>query len=116
AGKTKNNLYKLYDAAMLSFTSYTKVGLRIATFSGAILSVLSLMVSFIYLILKLCFWSTFTIGTAPILLGVFFFGSVQLLFIGLIGEYIMNMSIRIMNRPLVIEEKRLNFEEEKRAE
>lgn len=112
AGKTKNNLYKLFDAAMLSFTSYTKIGLRIATIAGGILAFLSLAVGFVYLILKLLYWNTFTIGTAPILFGVFFFGSVQLLFIGLVGEYIMNMNTRIINRPLVIEDIRLNFDDE----
>ncbi|MDQ5984109.1 MAG: putative glycosyltransferase [Eubacteriales bacterium SKADARSKE-1] len=109
AGKTSNNWYSLYDAAMLSFTSYTKVGLRVATIAGSIFSVLSLLVAFIYLILKLLFWDNFSAGTAPILIGVFLFGSVQLFFIGLLGEYIMNINTRIMKRPLVVEEKRLNF-------
>lgn len=109
AGKTSNNWYSLYDAAMLSFTSYTKVGLRVATIAGSIFSVLSLLVALIYLILKLLFWDSFSAGTAPILIGVFLFGSVQLFFIGLLGEYIMNINTRIMKRPLVVEEKRLNF-------
>lgn len=109
AGKTSNNFYKLYDAAMLSFTSYTKIGLRIATIGGFILSGVSILVALIYLILKLIYWNTFAAGMAPIVIGVFFFGSVQLFFIGLVGEYIMNMNTRIMNRPLVIEEKRINF-------
>lgn len=110
AGKTSNNLYKLYDAAMLSFTSYTKIGLRLATFSGFILSGISIVVALIYLILKLIYWNEFPIGMAPILIGVFFLGSIQLLFIGLVGEYIININTRIMNRPLVIEEKRINFD------
>lgn len=112
AGKTKNNFYKLYDAAMLSFTSYTKVGLRVATFAGFFMSFISIMIACIYLILKLIYWETFSAGTAPILIGVFLLGSIQLFFIGLVGEYIMNMNARIMNRPLVIEEERVNFEEE----
>ncbi|MBE6023220.1 MAG: glycosyltransferase [Cellulosilyticum sp.] len=111
SGKTSNNLYRLYDAAMLSFTSYTKIGLRIATFLGFICSGLSVLFALIYLILKLIYWDSFPMGTAPILIGVFLLGSIQLFFIGLIGEYIMNMNARIMNRPLVVEEKRLNFEE-----
>lgn len=110
AGKTKNNFYILYDIAMLSFTSYTKVGLRLATFAGFILSFVSILIAFVYLIMKLIYWDTFIAGTAPVLIGVFFLGSVQLFFIGLVGEYIMNMNTRIMNRPLVIEEERLNFE------
>ena len=110
AGETSNNFYKLYDAAMLSFTSYTKIGLRLATFAGFILSGLSILVALIYLILKLIYWNEFPMGTAPILIGIFFFGSIQLFFIGLVGEYIMSMNTRVMNRPLVIEEKRINFD------
>jgi len=109
AGKTSNNLYRLYDAAMLSFTSYTKIGLRLATFGGFFLSGLSIVAAIIYLILKLIFWDRFPAGTMPILIGVFLFGSIQLFFIGLMGEYIMNINVRIMNRPLVIEEERINF-------
>ena len=110
AGKTSNNFYKLYDAAMLSLTSYTKIGLRFATILGFIFSGLSMLIALIYLILKLVYWDTFPMGTAPILIGVFLIGSVQLFFIGLLGEYIMNINTRIMKRPLVIEEKRLNFD------
>lgn len=110
AGKTSNNLYKLYDAAMLSFTSYTKIGLRLATFAGFILSGLSIIVALVYLVLKLIYWNQFPAGTTPILIGVFFFGSAQLFFIGLVGEYIMNINTRVMNRPLVIEELRINFD------
>lgn len=110
AGKTSNNFYKLYDAAMLSFTSYTKIGLRFATILGFISSGFSMLIALIYLILKLIYWETFPMGTAPILIGVFLIGSIQLFFIGLLGEYIMNINTRIMKRPLVIEEKRLNFD------
>lgn len=116
AGKTSNNFYKLYDAAMLSFTSYTKIGLRLATFAGFIFSGLSILVALIYLILKLMYWDQFPMGMAPILIGVFFFGSIQLFFIGLVGEYIMNINTRVMNRPLVIEERRINFDEIKEKE
>lgn len=112
AGKTHNNWATLYDAAMLSFTSYTKVGLRIATIIGFIFSTISLIVALVYLILKLIFWDRFIAGTIPILLAVCILGSAQLFFIGLVGEYIMSMNKRIMNRPLVIEEERLNFTEE----
>ena len=112
AGKTSNNFYRLYDAAMLSFTSYTKVGLRIATIAGSIMSALSLIVALVYLILKLCNWNDFPAGNAPILIGVFVLGSMQLFFIGLLGEYVMNINTRVMKRPLVIEEKRLNFSQE----
>ena len=110
AGKTHNNWYSLYDAAMLSITSYTKVGLRLATFGGFICSGLCFLSGLIYLILKLLFWNKFSVGIAPIIIGTSFIGSVQLFFIGLLGEYIMNINQRIMNRPLVIEEERINFE------
>lgn len=111
AGKTHNNFYSLYDAAMLSFTSYTKVGLRLATWLGFISSALSLFVAFLYLVLKLTNWYGFEAGNAPLLIGVYVIGSIQLFFIGLIGEYILNINTRVINRPLVVEEKRINFDE-----
>lgn len=110
AGKTSNNFYRLYDAAMLSFTSYTKIGLRLATFIGFFFSIVSFLVALFYLVLKLLFWNSFSIGTAPVLIGIFLLGSIQLIFIGLIGEYILSMNARIINRPLVVEEERINFE------
>ena len=109
AGKSSNNFYTLFDAAMLSFTSYTRTGLRIATFAGGIIAFASFIIAIIYLILKLVHWNTFIAGNAPLLIGVFFLGGVQLIFIGLLGEYIMSINTRIMNRPLVIEEERINF-------
>lgn len=111
AGKSKNNFYSLYDVAMLSFTSYTKVGLRFATFMGFFIAVFSVVVALVYFVLKMVYWDTFVMGTAPILIGMFFLGAVQLLFLGLIGEYILSINQRVMNRPLVIEEERINFEE-----
>ena len=110
AGKTHNNLYTLYDAAMLSFTSYTKVGMRLATFLGFAIAVASFLVAMFYLVAKLLFWSSFTAGYAPMMIAVFFMGGVQLVFLGFLGEYVMSMNTRIMNRPLVIEEERLNFD------
>ena len=111
AGKTHNNWYSLYDAAMLSFTSYTKIGLRLATFTGFAISILSVVIGILYLILKLVYWNRFAAGLAPILIGMFFLGAVQLLFIGILGEYIMSINSRVMNRPLVVEERRINFDE-----
>ncbi len=111
AGKTHNNIYTLYDAAMLNFTSYTKVGLRLATLLGFISSVGSIIVAGVYLIMKLLNWNDFSAGIAPLIIGVFLLGSIQLFFIGLIGEYILNINTRVINRPLVVEEKRINFEE-----
>lgn len=110
-GKTKNNWATLYDAAMLGFTAYTKAGLRSATILGFLFSGVSLCIAIVYLILKLLYWESFPMGTAPILIGVFVLGSVQLFFIGFLGEYIMGMNVRLMKRPLVVEEKRINFED-----
>lgn len=110
AGKTHNNWATLYDAAMLSFTSYTKVGLRVATIIGFVFSAISLCIAIVYFILKLMFWDRFVAGTIPILLAVCILSSVQMFFIGLLGEYILSMNKRIMNRPLVVEEERLNFD------
>ena len=109
AGKTHNNFYTLYDAAMLSFTSYTKIGLRLATFCGIGVGFVSFLVGMVYLILKLIMWDNFPMGMAPVLIVMCFLGSVQLFFIGLLGEYVLNINTRVMNRPLVIEEERLNF-------
>jgi hypothetical protein len=112
AGKTHNNFFSLYDAAMLSFTSYTKIGVRLASFLGILMSAGSFFAALVCLILKLLspdfFFET---GTAAVLLSMFFVGGLILFFIGFIGEYIMSMNARIMNRPLVIEEERINFED-----
>jgi len=109
AGITSNNFYSLYDAAMLGFTSYTKIGLRCATFFGGICSAVSMLVALIYLIMKLIWWDRFPAGTAPMLIGMLFLGSVQIFFIGLVGEYILSINQRVMKRPLVVEEERINF-------
>ena len=116
AGKTSNNFYRLYDAAMLSITSYTKVGLRLATFIGMTVGCISLVVAIIYLILKLLFWDNFPAGMAPLLIVTCLLGSIQLFFIGLIGEYIMSINDRVKKRPLVVEDERLNFLDEKEKE
>ena len=115
AGKTHNNFFSLYDAAMLSITSYTKVGLRIATLLGFLSSGISMLIALVYLIMKLCNWDNFQAGNAPMVLGVYILGSIQLFFIGLIGEYILNINTRVIHRPLVVEEKRLNFEDVEKA-
>lgn len=112
AGKTHNNFFSLFDAAMLSFTSYTKGGLRVASFAGFVISAISFLIAIFYLVEKLLYWDKFVAGNAPILIGVFFLGGVQMFFIGLLGEYIMSMNTRVINRPLVIEEERINFAEE----
>jgi glycosyltransferase involved in cell wall biosynthesis len=109
SGKSHFNFYSLYDAMMLSFTSYTKIGLRIATIGGFMTSLVSFIIAIIYLIYKLIQWDTFPLGLAPAVIGVFLLGSLQLFFIGLIGEYVMSINMRLMNRPLVIETERINF-------
>jgi len=108
-GKSKNNFYTLYDMAMLGITSYSKVIVRLATMLGFALSVLSVTVGLVYFVLKLVYWDRFPAGMAPLTIGVFFMGSVQMFFLGLIGEYVLNINTRVMNRPLVVESKRINF-------
>ncbi|MDM0008842.1 glycosyltransferase family 2 protein [Variovorax sp. J22G73] len=109
-GITKNNFYTLYDIAMLGVTSHSRVPLRIATMAGFALSGISLAVSLLYLLLKVIFWTKFSAGLAPILIGMFFFASVQLFFIGLLGEYVGAILTHVMKRPLVVERERLNFD------
>lgn len=109
-GKTKNNWYALYDMGMLGITSYSKIIMRLATIIGFIFAGISFLIATVYFILKLIFWNSFPIGTAPILIGIFLIGSIQLFFIGFLGEYILNINTRVMNRPLVVEEKRINFD------
>ena len=109
AGKTHNNFYTLFDAAMLSFTSYTKMGLRFATISGIFLGLISLVIALFYFIYKLTHWKSFQTGMAPTVIGIFFFMSIQLFFTGLLGEYVMSINTRVMKRPLVVEEERINF-------
>lgn len=109
-GKTKNNLYTLYDMAMLGFVNHSKLPLRMACFIGFIVALISLLVGVGYFIYKLCFWDSFSVGMAPLIIGLFFFASVQLFFIGIIGEYIGAIYTQVRKRPLVIERERVNFE------
>lgn len=111
AGKTHNNFYSLFDAAMLSVTSYTKIGMRIAEFVGLGFSVISLLAGLVYLILKLIYWDSFIAGQAPLIIIVSLMCSVILTYVGFLGEYIAAINTRMMNRPLVIEEERINFDE-----
>lgn len=111
AGKSHIRLYVLYEMAMRSITSYTKIGLRIATIFGFLTAVISLLVALVYFIYKLVHWDSFSAGMAPVTIGIFFLGAVQLSFLGLLGEYVMSINMRIMNRPIVIESERINFVE-----
>lgn len=108
-GRTKNNFYTLYDLAMLGFVNYSMVPLRLAAFIGFVVAIISLLIAFIYFIYKMLLWKGFQVGIAPIVIGIFFFSSVQLIFIGVIGEYIGAIYTQVKNRPLVVEKERINF-------
>lgn len=108
-GISKNNFYTLYDLAMLGLTGYTKVPLRLATMLGFFAAGLSFIVGLVYLVYKLLFWQQFTLGSAPIVIGLFFLGSIQLFFLGIVGEYMGAIYTQIIKRPLVIEKERINF-------
>ena len=109
-GITKNNFYTLYDLAMLGITNHSKVPLRLATMTGFIVALMSLLVALGYFGYKLIFWDNFQVGMAPLVIGLFFFSSVQLIFIGIIGEYIGAIHTQVLKRPLVIEKERINFD------
>ncbi|GAA3762511.1 glycosyltransferase family 2 protein [Terriglobus aquaticus] len=108
-GITKNNFYTLYDMAMLGITNLSKVPLRLVTFGGFVFAGISLLIGFFYLIAKLLFWNHFELGLAPTMIGLFFLGSIQLIAIGIIGEYIGSIHTIVQNRPLVTEKERINF-------
>ena len=109
-GKTKNNFYTNFDMALLGVTSHSKIPLRLATMTGFGLGLVSFVIALIYLIYKLFFWNSFELGMAPVIIGMFFLGGVQLFFIGLIGEYVLNIFTRVQDRPHVIEKKRVGWE------
>jgi glycosyltransferase involved in cell wall biosynthesis len=109
-GITSNNFYRLYDMAMLGITNHSKVPLRLAVMLGFAVSLLSLCVAIGYLVMKLLYWNSFVLGLAPLEVGLFFFGSVQLFFIGILGEYIGAIYTQVQKRPLVVELERINFE------
>jgi polyisoprenyl-phosphate glycosyltransferase len=108
-GITKNNFFTLYDIGMLGIISHSQVPLRVATMAGFLLSFISIFIAIIYFFLKLMFWNSFSLGMAPIVIGIFFFASVQLFFVGILGEYLGSIHIYSKQRPLVIEKERINF-------
>lgn len=108
-GLTKNNFYTLYDLAMLGLTNHSKVPLRLATMLGFGMAFASLTVALIYLLYKLLYWQDFSVGMAPVVIGLFLFSSVQLLFIGVLGEYIGAIHTQVLCRPHVVERERINF-------
>jgi len=109
-GITKNNFYTLYDIAMLGITNHSKVPLRVAAIFGFCLSAFSLFIALVYLVYKLLFWSQFQAGAAPVVIGLFFLGAVQLFFLGIIGEYVGSIHTQVLHRPPVIEKERINFD------
>jgi polyisoprenyl-phosphate glycosyltransferase len=109
-GITKNNFYTLYDMAMLGFTTHSRIPIRLAAMIGFIASLISFLVGIAYLVYKLIFWKDFTLGLAPMVVGLFFLGSIQLLFLGIVGEYIGAIYTQVLKRPLVIEKERINFQ------
>jgi glycosyltransferase involved in cell wall biosynthesis len=111
-GITKNNFYTLWDLAMLGITNLSKVPLRLVTFAGFVGAAISTLVGLAYLLYKLLFWSQFSVGIAPLVLGIFFLGSVQLISVGILGEYIGSIHTQVQKRPLVVESERVNFEHE----
>lgn len=108
-GITKNNFYTLYDIAMLGITNHSKIPLRLMAMSGFVLSFLSLLVAFLFLIAKFIYWDSFQLGAAPMLIGIFFFGAIQTFFIGVLGEYVGSIHTQVRNMPLVVEIERVNF-------
>lgn len=108
-GVTKNNFYSLYDIAILGITNHSKVPLRLLTMCGFALAALSALVALGYFLAKLFFWNSFQLGVAPVLIGIFFFGSIQMLSVGILGEYIGSIYTKVRKLPLVIEAERINF-------
>lgn len=108
-GLTKNNFYTLYDIAMLGITNHSKIPLRLMAMGGFLLALVSLVVALLFFVAKLLYWDSFQLGTAPILVGIFFFGAIQAFFIGVLGEYIGSIHTQVRNMPLVVELERVNF-------
>ena len=109
SGKTKNNIFTLYDIGMLGVIKHSRAPLRLVTFLGFILSFFSLVTAFIYFVYKLIFWNSFDVGIAPLVIGIFGFASIQILLLGIIGEYVGILLIHLRNLPLVVEKERINF-------
>lgn len=110
-GRSKHNFFSLYDVAMTGFVNHSKLPLRLATFSGFCLAGISLLVALAYLIYKLMYWNSFQLGLAPLVIGMFFFSSVQLIFLGIVGEYVGAILTQVKNHPLAIEDEKLNFDD-----
>jgi len=109
-GITKNNFYTLFDSALLGIVSHSKVPIRLAAISGFLLGAVSFIIALVYLVLKIIFWNDFPLGSAPIVIGLFFLFGAQLFFIGIIGEYIGSIHTYVQKRPIVVEKERVNFD------
>jgi glycosyltransferase involved in cell wall biosynthesis len=109
-GISKNNFYTLYDIAMLGIVSHSKMPIRIAAFAGFALGIISLFVAIVFAVLKLLFWNSFPLGIAPLVIGLFFLFGIQLMFIGILGEYIGSIHAYLQRRPVVVEKERINFD------
>lgn len=112
-GKSKHSFLSLYDVAMTGFVNHSKLPLRLATFSGFCIAGISMLFAFGYLLYKLLYWDTFSLGVAPMVIGLFFFSAIQLIFIGIVGEYVGAILTQVKNHPLVIEDEKINFDQEK---
>jgi glycosyltransferase involved in cell wall biosynthesis len=110
-GFTKNNFYSLYDTAMLGITNHSKIPLRLATFAGFCMAGLSMLVAMGYIVYKILYWNQFQVGMAPLVIGMFFLGSIQLIFLGIVGEYVGAIYTQVLKRPLVVEKERINFDD-----
>jgi glycosyltransferase involved in cell wall biosynthesis len=110
-GRSKHSFFSLYDVAMSGFVNHSKLPLRLATFSGFSLAGISLLVALAYFIYKLFWWDTFSLGLAPLVIGLFFFSAVQLIFIGIVGEYVGAILTQVKNHPLAIEDEKINFDD-----
>ena len=110
-GRTSNNFFSLYDYAMIGFVNHSKLPLRLSSFVGFNISAFSLIVAFFYFLYKICYWDSFQVGIAPLVIGIFFLGGVQLFFLGVIGEYVGATFAQVRKRPLVVERERVNFDE-----
>jgi len=111
-GITKNNLYMLYDLGVQGIVNHSRIPLRVATIIGFLSSILSFVAALVYLVMKLLFWYDLPIGVAPVIIGLFCVASVQLFFLGILGEYVGSIYTQVRNRPLVVEQERINFEDD----
>lgn len=112
-GITKNNLYMLYDLGVQGIVNHSRIPLRLAAMIGFVSSVISFIAALVYFVMKMMFWYDLPIGVAPVIIGLFCVASVQLFFLGVLGEYVGAIYTQVRNRPLVVEEERINFPDDR---